>query len=275
VFTPVPGTPAEAPLTGLMVSAYKPPDDPNVRWEAGFGYVPERCGYDYQLLPWCDPDDPTAYAIPDHGVSYYRPPAFRVASECSTLGGRLDTAFLRRIAEATTPFAVARELWLGEMGATDSWVLDGVTYSNVRLADPAADVVTTTATTLGGVLAALEYEAADANKGQRIMIHLPITASGELSMYVDKVGSNLVTRSGNLVVIDAGYPGTGPNGEAMGATAWAYATSMVAVRTSPLQMITDPAQTVDRAHNTATAWAERAFAAYFDPCVHFAIQITI
>jgi hypothetical protein len=107
------------------------------------------------------------------------------------------------------------------------------------------------------------------------MLHLPTLVTGSLTEYVRRVGNDLLTRQDNLVVVDAGYPGTGPNGEVVGATAWAYATSMVQVRMSDLEIIAAPAQTVDRATNTVTAWAERVFAASYDPCVHFAIEITL
>ena len=257
------------------MSADRPPDDPNTRWEDGFGWVPERCGYGYQLLPWCSPDDPDAFTPGGRDIVYYRPPGVRFALECTTLSGALDTEALRRGAEAATPYVIARELWTGEAGATDTWTLGGQTYTNPALATPTATEVTTSATSYAGLLAALEYEAAAANEGQQIMIHLPIMLSGPLAEYVDKVGNQLITRSGNLVVLDAGYPGTGPNGETVGATAWAYATSKVQIRTTPLQMITDPRVTVNRATNTITAWAERVFAATFDPCVHYTTEITI
>jgi hypothetical protein len=266
---------AAPPIMGLVVSAEHPPDDASVRWESGFGWIPERCGYSYQLLPWCSADDPDPFSGGARAPVYYRPPGVRFELECSTLGGALDTEALRRVAEATTPFVVARELWTGELGSTDTWTLGGTSYTNAALASADATTVTTSATSYSGLLAALEYAAAEANEGQQIMIHLPIMLSGPLAQYVDKIGSNLITRSGNLVVLDAGYPGTGPNGETVGATAWAYATSLVQVRTSPLQVIEDPRQTVDRATNTVTAWAERVFAATFDPCVHFAIEINL
>lgn len=262
-------------MRGLVASAVKPADDPNVRWENGFGWVPERCGTNYQLLPWCSADDPAAFDGNRRGAVYYRPPGVRFELECSVLGGELDTGALRRIAEAATPFVIARELWEGDAAAGDNWTIQGVSEQNMWLASPAAQVVTTSGTTFQAMLAALEHEASAANQGQRIMIHLPILLSGDLVQYVDVVGNNLITRSGNLVVIDAGYTGTGPNGETVGATAWAYATSMVAVRTAPLGLITDPSLTVDRSTNTVAAWAERVFAAYFDPCVHFAVEITI
>jgi hypothetical protein len=206
---------------------------------------------------------------------YYRPLGVRFADQCSTLGGELDTERLRRIAEATTPFVIARELWDGELSRTDSWTLRGQTHTNAYLASPTATVVTSNATVLRDSLAALEQAAVEAAQGQRVMLHLPTLVTGSLTEYVRRVGQDLVTRQDNVVVVDAGYPGTGPNGEAVGATAWAYATSMVQVRMSDLELITNPTQTVDRSTNTVTAWAERVFAASYDPCVHFAIEISI
>lgn len=238
-------------------------------------WIPESSGSGYQLVPWCTVSNPASYTPARYSGTYYRPPGVRFAQQCTTLGGELDTEKLRRVAEATTPFVIARELWDGALGQTDSWVLYGVTYTNQRLADPTAVTVTTTSTALRDKLAALEHAAVTANRGQNIMIHLPVLASGSLLDYVRRVGPYLLTNQDNRVVIDAGYPGTGPNGEAVGATAWAYATSLVQVRVSPLEMITDPGQTVDRATNTVTAWAERVFAATFDPAVHYTIQITV
>jgi hypothetical protein len=199
----------------------------------------------------------------------------RFADQCTTLGGVLDDERLRRIAEATTPFVIARELWDGVLSQTDSWTIQGQTHTNAYLASPSATTVTSSATVLRDSLAALEQAAVEAAQGQRIMLHLPTMVTGSLTEYVRRVGQDLVTRQDNLVVVDAGYPGTGPNGEDVGATAWAYATSMVQVRQSDLEIITAPGQTVDRATNTVTAWAERVFAASYDPCVHFAIEITI
>lgn len=273
MFEPASGPLAAPPTTGLVVSADHPTDD--VRWEQGFSWVPERCGVPYQLVPWCSVADPTAYDPPRHGGTYYRPPGVRFADQCSTLGGALDTERLRRVAEATTPYVIARELWLGEGGSGDIWTIRGSTYGNDRLASPAATIVTSTSTTLRDALARLEHVAVDAAQGQRVMIHLPTLASGSLLDYVHRVGPNLLTNQDNLVVVDAGYPGTGPAGQAVGATAWAYATAMVQVRVSPLEFVTDPRQTVATSTNTVTAWAERVFAAVFDPCVHFAIQVTL
>jgi hypothetical protein len=274
VFEPISGVLAAPPTTGLVVSAGPPPDD-GARWELGFSWVPERCGEPYQLVPFCSTDDPEDYTPPRYSGVYYRPPGARFADQCTTLGGALDDERLRRIAEATTPFVIARELWDGRMSQQDSWTIRGETHTNAYLASSVATVVTSGATVLRDSLAALEQAAVEAAQGQRIMLHLPTMITGSLTEYVRRVGNDLLTRQDNLVVVDAGYPGTGPNGEDVGATAWAYATSMVQVRMSDLEIIAAPPQTVDRATNTVTAWAERVFAASYDPCVHFAIEITL
>lgn len=274
VFATPQGVLARPPTTGLVASAPPAPDEGD-RWTTGVAWVPERCGADYQLVAWCSSDNPDDYPEPRTSGAYYRPVGARMADQCSTLGGMLDTERLRRIAEATTPFVIARELWDGAKGQDDSWTAQGVTYGNAYLASTDATVVGSGGAALLRGLAALEQSTMEATRGQQVMIHLPIVLNGGLAEYVRRVGNLLLTRQDNIVVIDAGYPGTGPNGETVGATAWAYATPPVQVRTSELQIITAPGQTVDRATNTVTAWAERVFAAYFDPCAHFAVEITI
>lgn len=274
MFASTQGVLAAPPTTGLVVSAVKPPDD-GVRWEQGIAWVPERCGSAYQLVSWCSADDPDVYAPPRTGGAYYRPVGARFAVECAVMGGRLDTERLRRIAEAATPFVIARELWDGAEGQDDSWSLGGVTYTNAYLASGDAAIVGSGGAAPLAALAALEYAAASAARGQQVMLHVPIMATGGLGEHVRRVGGLLLTRQDNIVVVDAGYPGTGPAGQPVGATAWAYATTPVIVRWSPLQVLDAPPQTVDRAANTVTAWAERAVAAYFDPCAHFAVEITL
>lgn len=274
LFATTQGVLARPPTTGLAASSPPAPDDGD-RWTTGIAWVPERCGADYQLVAWCSPDDLDAFAEQRTSGAYYRPVGARFKDECSTLGGELDTERLRRTAEASTPFVVARELWTGTKSQDDSWTAQSVTYSNAYLASPDADEVGSGGTSLLRGLAALEQAAMEATRGQQVMIHLPVLLNGGLAEYVRRVGNLLLTRQDNVVVVDAGYPGTGPNGETVGATAWAYATPPVQVRTSGLQFVIAPGQTVDRATNTVTTWAERIFAAFFDPCAHFATEITI
>ncbi|MGH3991055.1 MAG: hypothetical protein ACRDSN_01165, partial [Pseudonocardiaceae bacterium] len=207
--------------------------------------------------------------------AYHRPVGVRFADECSTMGAVLDTERLRRLADATTPFVVARELWTGTLGETAPFTVGGVSLTNKRLADADATVVGSGGAELLAGLGRLEQAAVEATRGQRVMLHLPVRMAAKLGDFARRVGADLLTRGDNLVVVDAGYPGTGPAGQVVGLTAWAYATAPVAVRVSALSMAVEPDQTTDRAKNTATAWASRVFAATFDPCAHLATEITL
>jgi hypothetical protein len=274
VFAPVRAVAAAPPTTGLVASA-PPVAGDDGRWETGLAWVPERCGLGHQLLPACSPTDPGAFTPERGAAAYYRPVGVRFADQCSTMGGELDTERLRRRAEASTPYVVARELWDGALGQTDSFTVRGETLTNARLADADATVVGSGGADLLPALARLEQAALEESMGQRVMLHLPVRLSARLADFARRVGSDLLTRQDNWVVIDAGYPGTGPAGQSVATTAWAYATTPVHVRTSPLVVEAEPASTVDRGANTVTAWAQRVFAATFDPCVHLATEITI
>jgi hypothetical protein len=67
--------------------------------------------------------------------------------------------------------------------------------------------------------------------------------------------------------------GTGGVPAAPAAGIWAYATGPVAVRRTPMDLITGAVETVDRAINSQTLWAQVLFAATFDPCVHYAVRL--
>jgi hypothetical protein len=270
MFSTVAGVPAAPPVRGLVASAVRPDV---ARWEQGLAWVPERCGTDYQLVPWCDvPAE--GYETPRAGAAYYRPIGLRVADECSTLGGLVDEARVRRVAEAQTSYAIARELWLGTMTQADSHEVDGSPATNAYLASEDATVVGASAAGHAVGVGRLEQAAMEATHGQQVMIHVPVMLLPQLADTVSIEDNRLITRAGNLLVGDAGYPGTGPEGEAAGATVWIYATSPVAVLTSPWVLDLD-SSAVDSATNTRTVWASRVFAAIFDPCVHLATEITL
>lgn len=271
MFSPVPGVAAAPPTSGLVASAARP-DIP--RWEQGLAWVPERCATTYQLLPWCD-EPAVAYTPPRPGAAYHRPVELRVADECSTLGGPPDLERARRVAEAQSPFAIARELWTGELSATDPYTVGAATLTNAHLASAAADVVGGSAASPLVGFGRLEQAALEATHGQPVMLHVPVMLLPQLWPVFRPVGQTLVTHAGNLLVADGGYPGTGPAGQPTAASVWAYATSPVAVLTSPWRLIDDDPSVVDSTSNTRTTWAARVFAATFDPCVHLATEITL
>lgn len=269
---------AAPPTTGLVASA-APVPDPEARWEQGLAWVSERCGAAYQLLPWCDTAAvPGAFTPDGFSAVYYRPPTVRFAVRCSTMGGQIDTELVRRVAEATTPYVIAEELCQGTLTQADPFTAPyGSTQTtNHYLAGDSSTTVGGSATTALAAVGRLEEAAGVAARGQQVVLHIPRVILPQIwTGYVRRVGNVLYTPTDNIVIADAAYDGTGPANQAAGATVWAYATPPVQVRVSPLQVIEDPAQVVDRASNTRTVWAERVFAATFDPCVHLATEITV
>lgn len=271
MFTPTQGVAAAPPVSGLVAAAVRPTID---RWETGLAWVPERCGTAYQLVPLCaEPDGDYTPSRP--GAVYHQPVGVRWAEECSTLDGEPDRERIRRQVEAQTPFVVARELWTGAGTQADPYEVDGQTVTNAYLASTDADVVGSGPASPLVALAQLEQAALEESHGQAVMLHVPVAVAWMIAPSLFRVGQQLVTAAGNVVVADGGYPGTGPQGQAAGSTVWAYATSPVAVLMTGVRLVDDPAQTVDRAVNTRTVWAEREFAATFDPCVHLATEIAI
>lgn len=276
MFSTVAGVPAAPPTSGLVASAVRP-QDADDRWTAGFAWVPERCGATYQLVPFCSGDDPETHEADTSGAVYYQPPAARFAIQCSTMGGGVDSERVRRVVNAATPYIVARELWSGDLAQDEAGFATPFsgTASNLWLASSEATTVGASASSPALALGALEATALEASMGQRVMLHLPPSVLPLLGLgQLRRVGNDLLTLNDNYVVADAGYPGTGPEGEEAGATVWAYATSLVSVRLSTIQIEDAAAETVDHSINLQTVWANRVFAATFDPCVHLAVEIT-
>lgn len=270
MFAPVAGVAAAPPVSGLVAAAARPDIQ---RWETGLAWIPERCGGRYRLVPICG--DPSAGFTPEHpGSAYHRPVGVQWAEECTTLSGPPDMERMRRIAEAETPYVVARELWTGELAKTDPYTVGGVAHTNSHLASAAATTVGSSAASALTALGRLEAAALDASHGQAVMLHIPTTVAWQVADRLFRVGQQLLTAAGNVVVADGGYPGTGPTGQAAGATVWAYATGPVAVLLTGIRLVDGPS-TVDRGTNRRTVWAEREFAVLFDPCLHLATEITL
>jgi hypothetical protein len=255
----------------LLASALRP-DDGSGRWMEGMSWRSELCPT-YQGYNPCaeleDGPDPGG-----DGLVHYVPVAYRVADECATLSGTFDEARVERLANAIASYVVARELWTGELSALDPYDLPngGATGQvNPHLASADAEVVTAPAGGLMAALAELEERTRVATRGQQVFLHAPIGLVNQVASNLERVGNELRTGTGGIVIGDAGYPGTGPAGTG---TNWIYGTGPVSVRLGPVQATTEPRATVDRGTNTRLVWADRMFAVTFDPCAHFAMQVT-
>jgi len=200
----VPAAPAAAPTTGLIVSANTTVGDGD--WvRSGIVWRPERC-ISYQTFTPCE----TLAGVPaesDSGLVYAFPTGFRVRDYCTTMSGDRDAERVRRQAEAATSYIAAQELWTGAMTEAEPATLSGTPYVNPYLADGNATDVTAP-TDLTVAVQVLEQAAMQASRGQRVYIHMPISAL-PLQRDIRRVGNILYTASDNVIVADAGYPGTG------------------------------------------------------------------
>lgn len=269
MFEPIQPVPAAPPsMTGLVRSAITPND--GARWENGIAWRPERCPV-ARSFDMCADDagfeDP-AVGTGDSGVVYYRPVAYRVEDDCSTRSrmGSEGEARVRRQALAVASYMVARELQTGAQSDAAPYetpdsagVADQV---NMRLASPSANTIAGTFDPVAGI-GVLEEAARDTALGQDVFIHVPTSA---VPLIADALrppdGALLRTRTGAVVVADAGYGNVGPDGDPATGGFWAYATGPVTVRLGELvfNTVTDHRGNVDM-------WvADRLFAAYFDPC---------
>lgn len=213
MFAPVEPITADRPTHGTLVAAAITPQD-GVRWQDGVSWRPERCPQGRTFDPCgSEFEDPPA-GEGDGGLAFYRPTAFRVEEHCSTRSdrGTEGQARVRRQAEATTSFFVARELEVGAQTLLNPYDTPyGTGQTNAYLASPAAEVISGTWEPTAG-LGMLEETARRAALGLQVFIHMPvhiaeiIAADGLITE-----GSLLRTRTGARVVADPGYTGRGPD----------------------------------------------------------------
>lgn len=288
-FLPLAGAPAAPPLYGLLLSARvgsnqapgdTGPAEPN-RWEGGFGYAPENCG-GVIAVDACVPGD-LDDDLPDNPDTVESRPVYLVAGDrCSPIDLTRDwQGRARRQLNAGTSARLARELWTGELAQAQT-----PDYPNAYLASADADVLSGAPLSPVNALACLEQGIAEAANGQRGMIH---ATPGTVTVWnaggaLRREGNLLLTILNTIVVPDAGYPGSSPDGDdAASGSVWAYGTTMVDVRLGEIQfhqMATSgrpniSARNLDRSANTVTVYAFRAASATFDPCAHVAAEIDL
>lgn len=214
MFAPVEPITAARPTYGTLVAAAITPQD-GARWQEGVSWRPERCPQGRTFDPCgSEFEDPPA-GDGDDGLAFYRPTAFRVEDHCSTRSGRgpESQARVRRQAESTTSYFVARELETGAQTLLNPYDTPLATdQTNAYLASPLAEVIPGVWEPNAG-LGMLEQTARQAALGLDVFIHMPlrvaevVTANGALVAE----GQLLRTRTGARVVADAGYTGRGPD----------------------------------------------------------------
>lgn len=268
--------PAAPPRVGLITSArtntdLRLPD----RWTAGFSYEPENyCGGNGVA----DPCSNTAtFEADNRDIVTVDPVVLWAADACNTYATRDRAALAKRRLVACQSKQLAGELWEGTVSQASANV------GNRFLASPLANTVSLQALAVSDGLACLE-EALAACSCSRSMIHVTNGLMTYLARerLVTRVGDVFITANDTLVVADAGYTGTGPEGQpAVSGSVWAYGTDIVNVALADIEVTPREdieAMTQTGAHlydNTLTYRASRLAAAWWDGCCHLAIPFDI
>jgi hypothetical protein len=273
MFTPVTPDLAQPPGYGL-VPTVGVTDDGDNRWVNGMAWRPETC-FPAWTTSVCANEPQASQGGADGSLVYYRPIGLHVETLCSTKYNdpTEDEARARRMLTAATSYLLANELWLGTETLADTYdTPTGDTgVHNAYLASADANVITGSFDPYEA-LGLLEETAQRAGLGQDVHLHVPRALMAQFGQILEHRGRQLYTHTGALVISDAGYTGSGPAGQPESPTAvWMYATAPVQVRLSDITV-----ETVHEwANNRRLVVAERAGAATFDPCVHFAISTTL
>lgn len=210
MFAPVEPVPAQSPYTGLVASSTTPND--GARWQQGMAWRQLRCpaarGFD--ACGNSDGFEDPAVGTGDSSIAYYRPIAFRVEEECTTRSANGDDLTrVRNQALAVTSFMVARELETGSLTQAQPYDTPEATgQTNAYLASTDATVVAGTWDPEAG-LGALEQAARQGSLGMDVFLHIPVRLVTALGDHLIQEGNRLRTRTGAVVVADAGYTGVG------------------------------------------------------------------
>lgn len=268
----VPVPPATVPPHSLVRSADTTHDgDPD--WEKGMQYLPESPG-GYIAAAYCSTEEV------DHTRELavevdYQPFELRFIDPClTTFGykGQDVTDRLRRIADATESYGIAREMWTGELASAS-----GDPNPYLRKSPTVLNGGTPVSPKRG--MGLLESAVGDMLMGQQAFVHVTREARPYMWELVQQ-GNLLFTKIGNAVVCDAGYDGSAPEGttgdSATDDIAWLYATGPVIVRRSELMFFASAdAQVIDTTTNTRRRAASKLVAATFDPATLFAVPVTL
>lgn len=265
---PLQAPPAAPPRVGLIPAAIV--NRGNESWEQGFDFLPENCNAGGVLDP-CD-NTTTKDIDPNASLVDVDPFVVWAGFKCSALGYRAEDgeARARRALAAVESAQVAAEFWTGALSQSDADI------NNRYLASPQSDVVSPgSALSLTNGLACLEQALAECAAG-RGFVHATrqVVSLWHQGGSLRREGNLILTINDTIVVPDAGYDGTGPNGEAPHAgSVWAYATSPVDVRLSEVIVTGANPREFNRSVNTVEVRAERLAAVSFDGCCHIAVEL--
>ena len=284
--TGVVSPPEIVPSYGLL-EAVKPENAPKEdQWIRGFAQEWDTTVQ--SLKNWDDTDSTEGAVVSGGTITYFndvKPFFIEIEEVRSALSfNAFDRiARLGRQLEGMTQKAMETELWDGE-------VRKGESHANKALSAASATILNGgTALSPRRALALLGYEmGAVSHAGEAGVVHMTrdvamllSTSSGDAFMY-DEQEQKLYTKNGALVVIGAGYSGTGPDGAA-NATAsstnkWIYGTGTVRTYLGDIDVVNDnlsQAYDVSGNANDMRIKAIRPAAVYFDTSIHLAVRVDL
>jgi hypothetical protein len=143
-----------------------------------------------------------------------------------------------------------------------------LTYSGQTTATIAPNAVGATVQTALNNLSNLDGVTVSGSAGGPYTVTFPIAMGNPAQMTAS--GAGLTGGTTPSVGVATTTPYVAPSFEA---GTWLYATGPVQVRLSDIDIRQDPATTVDQTTNRQEIWADRLFAATFDPCVQLALNV--
>lgn len=203
----------------------------DVDWEHGMKWAPETTLGGGVVGVTCDGSTAAMNAAATNpAITTSDPFVVWAEDHCTTAGwqSRDFEGRARRQLEATQSFRIAKELWLGTQAQAQT--LDNDWLTN----DP--KVVTGAAAAPMEALGLVEQGVGAMLGGRRAMIHVSPEVLTELvtNEAIQMNGQLWLTAMGNIVVADAGYPGTGPDSGAGSTHQWIYGTPEIAYHLGPI-----------------------------------------
>lgn len=274
---PVSAPPAQAPRYSLMAVA-PTIDSPVLDWATGFRFLPENCAGGGRVAISClgdtemiEPDENPPEEIGDPFLLW-------AGDECRVGGyqSRDLDARARRLLGAIQSYELANELWTGTL--RDATADGDYPMDNRALTDMGSDSLTSGAASPVDALGCIEAGLGVATRGARGMVHVSpqVLAALVAATVVIRDGNLWVTPMGNVVVADAGYDGSGPNGELPGASQWMYGTEMIQLRLATIEVVpADIGTALDRSIDRLRYLAQRLVAYQWPGCAHVAAEVDV
>jgi hypothetical protein len=280
--------PREAPKHNLIDSAVHldPPSGEEAdRWLQGFTWTPEPCYEASVYDPTCGEVIDLDAEVGNMDPRIELPLVVYMPYDCVANGFEFeeDEDKVKRRLEAASPKAVESLFWLSTLA--ENWSLANDTPVAPGDGDPPGGILAGGAVVTPEVaLLQLTQALANCGAGSRGMIHavpyLAQTWANRQYLRIEEVDGveRLTTLArGDIVVVGSGYTGTGPgNTEPIEGTVWAYATPMVGVRLSPIELRPGNVNEIVNHRTNEIRWiAERYVGLQVDDCCAYAVYVDV